>query len=145
MEGAGQNIAGAAIWDFIGERKSGFLFRTRKAKPVSSSNIIRRHLHPALKQIGFVNRFTGTHKAGNHAFRRFRNTYLRNQTQCPEGLRNYWMGHAGESMDDLYDKVKEDVALRKKWAEQCGFGFVLPSIVPNVPKIGAKSKAAKAV
>jgi len=131
--------------EFVGERKAGFLFCTRNGKPVSPTNIIRRHLHPALKQIGFVNRFTGTHKAGNHAFRRFRNTYLRNQTQCPEGLRNYWMGHAGESMDDLYDKVKEDVALRKKWAEQCGFGFDLPSIVPMVPKTGAKSKVAKAV
>ena len=31
--------------------------------------------------------------------------YLRNKT---EGLRNYWMAHAGNSMDDLYDKLKED-------------------------------------
>jgi len=30
--------------------------------------------------IDYVNPFTGTHKAGNHAFRRFRNTYLRNET-----------------------------------------------------------------
>jgi hypothetical protein len=37
------------------------------------------------------------------------------------------MGHAEESMDDLYDKVREDVVLRKKWAEQCGIGFDLPS------------------
>jgi hypothetical protein len=54
------------------------------------------------------------------------------------------MGHAGESMSDLYDKIKEDVAFRKKWAEQCGFGFELPSVVPNVPKKAAKTKAAKA-
>jgi len=50
---------------------------------------------------------------------------------------------AGESMSDLYDKIKEDVAFRKKWAEQCGFGFELPSVVPNVPKKAAKTKAAK--
>jgi hypothetical protein len=37
---------------------------------------------------------------------------LRNKTQCPEGLRNYWMGHAGRDMSDLYDKIKEDVAFR---------------------------------
>jgi hypothetical protein len=39
------------------------------------------------------------------------------------------MGHAGESMSDLYDKIKEDVAFRKKWAEQGGFGFALSSVV----------------
>jgi NADPH:quinone reductase-like Zn-dependent oxidoreductase len=83
---------------------------------------------------------TGNHKAGNHAFRRFRNTYLRNRTECPEGLYKYLMGHAGESMSDLYDKIKEDVPFRKKWAEQCGFGFELPSVVPNVPKKAAKRK-----
>ncbi len=37
-------------------------------------------------------------------------------------------------MDDLYDKIKEDVQFRRKWAEQCGFGFELPSVVPSVPK-----------
>jgi len=63
--------------------------------------------------------YTGTHKAGNHAFRRFRNTYLRNYTECPEGLYKYWMGHAEKDMSDLYDKIKEDVALRRKWAERC--------------------------
>jgi hypothetical protein len=26
-------------------------------------------------------------------------------------------------MSDLYDKIKEDVAFRRKWAERCGFGF----------------------
>lgn len=51
---------------------SGFLFCTRNGKPLSPSNIIRRHLHKALKQLNYVNPFTGTHKAGNHGFRRFR-------------------------------------------------------------------------
>lgn len=110
---------------FVGERKSGFLFASRNGKPISSSNVIRRHLHPALKKLKFVNPHTGTHKAGNHAFRRFRNTYLRNKTLCPDGLRNYWMGHAGNSMDDLYDKIKEDIQFRKTWARDCGFGFDL--------------------
>ena len=129
---------------FVGERRSGFLFASRNGKPLSSSNVIRRHLHPALKELNYVNPHTGTHKAGNHAFRRFRNTYLRNYTACPEGLYKYWMGHAGKDMSDLYDKIKEDVAFRKKWAEQCGFGFELPSVVPNVPKKEDESEAAKA-
>jgi len=68
--------------EFVGDRESGFLFCTRKGKPLSPSNIIRRHLHRALKELNYVNPFTGTHKAGNHAFRRFRNTYLRNYAEC---------------------------------------------------------------
>jgi integrase len=130
--------------DYVGQRRSGFLFSSRKGKPLSSSNLIRRHLHPALKELGYINPHTGTHKAGNHAFRRFRNTYLRNKTQCPDGLRNYWMGHAGNSMDDLYDKIKEDVQFRKLWAEKSGFGFELPSVVPNVPKNAVKTELEKA-
>ena len=47
-------------------------------------------------------------------------------------------------MSDLYDKIKEDVPFRKGWAEKCGFGFELPSVVPNVPKKEDKSKSAKA-
>ena len=130
--------------NFIGERTTGFLFQSRNGVPLSSSNIIRRHLHPALKELGYVNPCTGTHKAGNHAFRRYRNTYLRNETSCPKGLRDYWLGHTGDSMDDLYDRVKDDAGFRRKKAEEYGIGFNLPSIVPNVPKIEEKDAARKA-
>jgi integrase len=132
----------AFLKEFVGTRASGFLFCTRQRKPLSPSNIIRRHLHKALKELGYVNPFTGTHKAGNHAFRRFRNTYLRNYAECPEGLYKYWMGHAGKDMSDLYDKIKEDVVFRRKWAERCGFGFELPSVVPSVPKCTEKTEVA---
>ena len=47
-------------------------------------------------------------------------------------------------MDDLYDKIREDVPFRKMWAEKSCFGFELPSVVPNVPKIEAKTEATKA-
>jgi hypothetical protein len=50
------------------------------------------------------------------------------------------MAHAGNSMSDLYDKIKEDVQFRKLWAEKCGFGFELPSVVPNVPKSSEKTE-----
>lgn len=120
---------------FVAGRKEGFLFQTRKGKPLSSSNVIRRHLHPALKQLGYINAHTGTHKAGNHAFRRFRSTYLKNETNCPKGLRDYWLGHTGESMDDLYDRVRDNAALKREKAAEYGVGFELPApIVPNVPK-----------
>ena len=82
-----------------------------------------------------------------HACRRFRNTYLKNETSCPKGLRDYWLGHAGNSMDDLYDMAKDNVAFRKQKAAEYGIGFELPnsvSIVPNVPKNSAKTKTKKA-
>jgi integrase len=129
---------------FVGSRATGYLFRTRNGKPLGSSNIIRRHLHPALSRLGFINPFTGTSKAGNHAFRRFRNTHLRNRTDCPEGLQKFWMGHSDESMGDRYDKIKEDFAFRRMWSEKAGFGFDLPSVVPNVPKTVERDDVAKA-
>jgi integrase len=135
---------GSLLAAYVGDRKSGFLFASRNGKPLASSNVIRRHLHPALKKLNYVNPHTGTHKAGNHAFRRFRNTFLRNKAACPEGLRNFWMGHAANSMDDLYDKIKDDVHFRREWAEKCGFGFEIRSVVPNVPKKRLKTKRAKA-
>jgi hypothetical protein len=47
-------------------------------------------------------------------------------------------------MSDLYDKIKEDVAFRRKLAEESGCGFELPSVVPNVPRITEQTEAAKA-
>jgi hypothetical protein len=92
----------------------------------------------------YVNPYTGDYKAGSHAFRRFRNTYLRNYIQCPEGLLKYWMCHTGHSMSDLYGKIKDDLAFRLTWAEKSGIGFDLGSVVPNVPKMAVKNAALKA-
>jgi integrase len=100
------SIVAALLREFVGERKSDFLFQSRKGKPLSSSNVVKRHLHPALKELGYINQITGTDKAGTHAFRRFRNTYLKNYTSCPEGLYKYWLGHAPKDMSDLYDKIQ---------------------------------------
>lgn len=47
-------------------------------------------------------------------------------------------------MDDLYDRVRDDVEFRRKKAAEYGVGFELPSIVPNVPRIAHKTMAAKA-
>ena len=110
---------------------------------MSSSNVIRRHLHPALKKLRYRESITGNHKAGNHAFRRFRNTFLRNHTECPEGLYKYWMGHAGEDMSDLYDKIKEDVSFRKKRAEKAVSVSNCPQLYRMYRK-QAKNEAAKA-
>ena len=37
-------------------------------------------------------------------------------------------------------EIKEDVVFRRKWAERCGVGFELPSIVPSVPKCTEKTE-----
>jgi len=51
------------------------------------------------------------------------------------------MGHADERMSDLYDKINEDVEFRRIWAGECGFGFELSSVVPNIPKMKEKDEA----
>jgi hypothetical protein len=51
----------------------------------------------------------------------------------PEGLYKYWMGHAGRDMSDLYDKVKDDVEFRRKWAERASW----PGITITPSKIVA--------
>lgn len=134
----------AMLLAFIGTRTSGLLFCTSDGKPLSADKVRTAHLYPALKQLGYINPSTKDHRAGSHAFRRYRNTFLRNRTACPEGLRAYWMGHATKSMGDLYDKIKEDEALRREWAERCGYGFILPPAVPPVPKIVDKNERKKA-
>ena len=105
-------------------------------KPLSNSNILTRHLHPALKKLGWSDPNTGEEIAGNHAFRRFRNTFLR-KNHVPDDLIQFWLGHAGKSMTDDYSHVREDVKYRKLVAEQVGIGFELPvqapSIAPNAP------------
>ena len=101
-------------------RKCSLVFASRNGRPLHQSSVLRRKLHPLLAKLGQP-------KCGMHAFRRFRNTYLRNYTSTPPGVRKFWMGHAGEDMSDLYDKIKNDVPFRKEVAEKAGLGFDLPS------------------
>jgi integrase len=119
----------ARLREFIGDRKSGLLFATWRDKPLYQSSILRRKLHPVLAKLGQPT-------CGVHAFRRFRNTYLRNCTSVPPGIYKYWMGHATadsdavagarESMSDRYDRVEHERALRQEWAKRASLGFELP-------------------
>ena len=122
----------AMLSAFIGDRKDGFIFRTSTGKPLGQSNILRRSLHPVLEILRIK-------PCGFHALRRFRNTYLRNYTSCPNGLRNFWLGWSGKDMSDHYDKIREDTDYRRNVAKSVGIGFDLPksTSVPkgrNVPK-----------
>ena len=86
---------------------------------------LARELYSTLDSLGIS-------KRGFHAFRRYRNTFLR-QSHCPDGLLKFWMGHAGKDMSELYDKIKTNVSFRIQKAKEVGIGFDLPSIAPSAP------------
>jgi len=126
---------------FVGSRTSGFLFRNRKGNPLSQTNLLRRGLHPALVKLGQP-------KAGFHAFRRYRATWLR-KTRTPEDLIRFWLGHADETVTDGYSKLREDVQYRKEVAEEVGLGFEFSArrsdVVPNVPNFQPTAATANAM
>src|SRR5258708_9676731 len=62
----------ALLREFIGDRKSGLLFCTRPGKPLSQSNILRRWLHPILKQLNWKHLESGRSTTGGPGFPRFR-------------------------------------------------------------------------
>jgi len=116
---------------FVGERTSGFLFQNKNGNSLSQTNLLRRGLHPALKNLGQP-------KAGFHAFRRFRTTWLR-KNRTPEDLIRFWLGHADKTVTDGYSKLREDVQYRREVADKIGLGFAIssqtPDVVPNVPSL----------
>jgi integrase len=116
--------------EFIGDRKKGFIFQSSSGKPLSQVNLLRRELHPLLAALGISMR-------GFHAFRRFRNTFLR-QSHCPDGILKFWMGHAEGDMSDRYDRSREDVQYRKDVATAMGLGFDLPKMLTAKRAIGEK-------
>lgn len=112
---------------FVGDRKSGLLFCTKTGGFLSQTNILRRSLHPILKELGHS-------KAGLHAFRRFRATWLR-KNRTPEDLIRFWLGHADETVTDGYSKLREDVDYRREVAEKVELGFSLPLEMPDLVPI----------
>jgi integrase len=92
---------------------------------MARSNVLRRSLHKILEKMG-------REKCGFHAFRRYRVTHLRKQ-RVPEDLLRFWIGHAPESVTDIYVKLKEDVDFRKFTAEQAGLGFHMSTVEPKLP------------
>jgi integrase len=112
---------------FVAVRRSGLVFQNRAGKPLSQTNLLRRSLHPILAELK-------VEKAGFHAMRRYRATWLRKQ-RAPEDLIRYWLGHAKESITDGYSKLAEDLEFRLDVAEKIGVGFVLAkSMRPMRPK-----------
>jgi integrase len=128
----------ALLRDFIGDRKDGFIFRTRTGTPFLQSNVLRSSLYPILEELGIE-------RQGFHGFRRFRVTHL--ESSCvPPALVKYWTGHAKSSdgdvvrqtVTDKYVKMAKDTKFRADVAERIGLGFELPKaetveVVPSVP------------
>ncbi len=127
----------AMLKRFIGTRTSGLLFRSRNGFPLLQSNVLRLSLHPLLRQLGLPT-------SGAHAFRRYRTTWLRKQ-HAPEDLTRFWLGHSNKSVTDGYSKLKDDLAFRRKVAEQIGFGFELPRIQADVAPNCTQSESVTAL
>lgn len=113
--------AARILRNFIGSRRSGFLFHTANGTMLDPGNVDRDSLSPILKEMGRNN--TGTRF---NVFRRFREAVLQ-RSEVRQILIDYWMGHSNQSMGDRYGKqLVEDVEYRQKQVKKVGLGFDLP-------------------
>jgi integrase len=103
--------------EYMRTQWGGLIFANSNGNPLSQTNLLRRHFHPLLKQVGCP-------KQGFHGTRRFRATWLRKQ-MAPEDLIHFWLGHAATSITDLYSKLSEDVSFRQEVSAKVGLGFSL--------------------
>lgn len=109
--------------------KTGLLFPTEQGTPRLYGNLQSRWLKPRLDRMGI--------NAGWHSFKRFRKTWLRGQ-RCLEDLNNFWMAHKPQTMSEVYSHLYEDLQVRLAEAKRVGYGFDLPPVVPNVPRISVQ-------
>ena len=112
---------------YVGGRSSGYVFQSSRSTPLQRSNILRRSLHPVLREMG-------KEPCGFHSFRRFRVAHLRKQ-RVPEILLRVWVGHSTEGITDKYalEGIKRDTLFRTITAQQAGLGFNLPELHPQEP------------
>lgn len=61
---------------------------------------------------------------GFHSFRRFRVTHLESRG-VPRGIMQFWTGHAGKDVTDLYVKADQIKQERREWCDRAGLGFEL--------------------
>jgi integrase len=109
--------------------KTGLIFHTTNNTPYLYGNLADDWLDPLLTILLFYEE-----EIGWHAFRRFRNTWLRGK-RCPEDFLKFWMAHKPKDMSENYSALKEDLAKRWEEVERVGYGFLLSGEdVPNVPR-----------
>jgi integrase len=113
--------AARILRNFIGSRKSGFLFQTANGTMLDPGNIDRDSLSPILEEMGRDE--PGTRF---NVFRRFREAVLQ-RSEARQILIDYWMGHSNASMGDRYGKqLLEDAEYRQEQVKKVGLGFDLP-------------------
>jgi integrase len=117
---------------FIGDRKTGRLFQSRRGTPLAHGNIRNRVLHPLLKRLGIP-------KAGLHAFRHARVTILR-KNGTPQDLQKQWIGHSSLRTGDRYSHTHEELNFRKNAAAGVGLDRVLGPDGPNKAAVSAATK-----
>lgn len=127
----------ALIKEFLQGRTSGLVLPSRMGKPLNPSNLRTRVIHPLLKK-------KRVPLGGAHIFRRFRITWLRENSVQPD-IERFWLGHANQTVGDDYSMLKKNVKFRKQIADKIGPGFELPGsifapVVPNVPKMAVKTE-----
>jgi integrase len=124
-------VEGVITKEFIGDRKTGFVFRNAAGRPLAPSNVLRRSLHPALES-------PHVPKAGFHSFRRFRATHL-SKSRVPGSLVKFWMGHSESNQTEEYVKLFDEVDYRREMADSIGIGFEIRPEKPIVHNVRRKS------
>jgi integrase len=80
--------------DHIGDRTFGYVFQSRRGSPVRLNNILRRALHPLLRELKMP-------MAGMPAFRHYRCSFLV-EHNVPIPVIKQWIGHGSENMIRRY-------------------------------------------
>jgi len=127
----------ALLKEFLRGQATGLVFSSRRGKPINPSNLRTRVIHPLLKKNGLP-------QGGTHIFRRFRITWLRENSVQPD-IERFWLGHANQTVGDDYSMLRRNVKLRKQIADKIGPGFALPGsifapMIPNVPKMAVPTE-----
>jgi integrase len=137
---------------YVDSRKEGYLFHATKVGwrnrgkgidnpiyiTVEPANIQRDSLDGLMKQLG---RGTETGE-GFHMLRRFRKSVLIEAGIEPL-VRDFWFGHADESMDKTYgESLLSKTAYLKEQAIKAGLGFDVPVSLLGIPGLQSKELVA---
>jgi integrase len=122
--------------EYIGNRKSGFLFETETGNMLWPGTLYRDGLKTIVKGMG-------RGKVRFHAFRRFRQAVLE-KSEVRQLLIDFWLGHDNPDMSSRYAKqLTEDVEFRQDWTKRVGLGFELPELLESESRVNCATCATK--
>jgi integrase len=105
--------------EYVGSRKSGFLFCTASGKMLSIENLWRDGFETIIRDMGRKG-------VSFNSFRRFRESVLQ-ASDCRELLINFWVGHADRDMGSRYaNQLVRNAKFRAEWSARVGLGFDIP-------------------